>query len=59
LIALSACGVETASTAATSAALKKQELEQGRQTLDRAEQKIDAATARMQERAQSDAGQAQ
>ena len=59
LIALSACGVETASTAATSAALKKQELEQGRQAMDRAEQKIGEATARMQERAQSGAGQAQ
>jgi len=53
LIALSACGVETASTAATSASLKKQELEQGRQAMDRAEQKIGEATARMQERAQA------
>jgi len=53
-IALSACGVETASTAAAGAALKKQELEQGRQTMDRAEQKIGEATARMQERAQAD-----
>jgi hypothetical protein len=54
LIALSACGVETASTAATSASLKKQELEQGRQAMDRAEQKIGEATARMQERAQAE-----
>lgn len=54
LVALSACGVETASTAATSASLKKQELEQGRQAMDRAEQKIGEATARMQERAQAD-----
>jgi hypothetical protein len=53
LIALSACGVETASTAATGAALKKQELDQGRQALERAEQKIDAASARMHERAEA------
>ena len=40
---LAACGVETASTAATSAALKKQELEQGRATMDKMQRDLDAA----------------
>jgi hypothetical protein len=35
-ISVSACGVETASTAATAAAAKKQEVEQGRRTMDQA-----------------------
>jgi PBP1b-binding outer membrane lipoprotein LpoB len=33
---LAGCGVETASTAATAAAAKKQEIEQGRRTMDQA-----------------------
>ena len=40
---LAGCGVETAGTAATAAALKKQELEQGKNTMQQAQQKIDAA----------------
>ena len=40
---LAGCGVETAGTAATAAALKKQELEQGKNTMQRAQEKIDAA----------------
>lgn len=42
-MALAGCGVETASTAATAATLKKQELEQGKNALQRAEQKIGQA----------------
>ncbi|HLS87233.1 MAG TPA: hypothetical protein VK043_13125 [Burkholderiales bacterium] len=57
LLALAACGVETASTAATAATMKKQELEQGRETLQRAEDKINAATAKMQERAAAASGE--
>lgn len=53
----SACGVETASTAATSATIKKQELDAGRQTMERAEQKIGQSLEAQQQRAQS-AGQA-
>lgn len=49
--ALAACGAETASTAATAASLKKQELEQGQKTMQRAQQKIDGAMQQMQERA--------
>jgi curli biogenesis system outer membrane secretion channel CsgG len=51
--ALAGCGVETATTAATAAAIKKQELEQGQKTMQRAQQKIDAAVVQMQERAGS------
>ncbi len=48
---LAACGVETASTAATSAALKKQELEQGRATMDKMQRDLDEATKQAAQRA--------
>ena len=48
---LAGCGVETASTAATAASLKKQELEQGQKTMQQAQQRIDGAMQQMQERA--------
>ena len=48
---LAACGVETASTAATAASIKKQELEQGRQTMQQAQEKIGGAMSQMQTRA--------
>ena len=51
-----ACGVETAGTAATGAAVKKQELEEGKRTQQRASQKIDQATKQMQESAQKRGG---
>jgi hypothetical protein len=51
--ALAGCGVETASTAATAASLKKQEMEQGQKTMQRAQEKIDGAVQQMQERAGS------
>ena len=51
--ALAGCGVETATTAATAASLKKQELEQGQKTLQRAQERIDAAAMQMQQRAAS------
>ena len=47
--ALAGCGVETASTAATAASIKKQELEQGQKTMQQAQQKIDAAAQAMQQ----------
>ena len=53
---LAACGVETAGTAATGAAIKKQELEQGKRTQQRANEKIDQATKAMQESAQKRGG---
>ena len=48
--ALAGCGVETATTAATAASIKKQELEQGQKTMQQAQQKIEAATQQMQQR---------
>ena len=41
--ALAGCGVETASTAATAAALKKQEVEQGKKTMEQMQRARDAA----------------
>jgi len=52
-LALAGCGAETASTAATAAALKKQEVEQGQKTMQRAQEKIDGAVQQMQQRAGS------
>ena len=46
--ALAGCGVETATTAATVAAIKKQEIEQGKKTMEQAQQKIEQATQQMQ-----------
>jgi hypothetical protein len=51
--ALAGCGVETASTAATAAQIKKQEIEQGRQTMHQAQEKIGGAMQQMQSRADS------
>jgi outer membrane biogenesis lipoprotein LolB len=56
LLVLSACGIETASTAATGAAIKKQELEQGRKTMDQMQQKIDQANLQSQQRAEQAGG---
>lgn len=49
---LAGCGVETAGTAATAAAIKKQEIEQGKKTLEQAQQKIGQAMEQAQQRAQ-------
>ena len=48
--ALAGCGVETAGTAATAASLKKQELQEGQKTMQRAQEKIDGAMQQMQQR---------
>ena len=53
---LAACGVETAGTAATGAAIKKQELEEGKRTQQHMQQKIDDATKAMQDSAQKRGG---
>jgi len=52
--ALAGCGLETATTAATAASIKKQELQQGQRTMQQAQQKIDAAMQQVQQRAGSD-----
>jgi hypothetical protein len=55
LAALAGCGVETATTAATGAAIKKQEIEEGRKTMTQVEQKVGQAVDQMQQRAEKDA----
>jgi len=45
--ALAGCGADTMSAAATAAAIKKQELEQGQKTLQHAREKIDQATQQL------------
>ncbi|MBS1158738.1 MAG: hypothetical protein H6R15_1157 [Proteobacteria bacterium] len=57
ILALTACGVETAGTAATAAALKKQEIEQGKKTLEQFQQKLDQANQATQQRAEQAAGE--
>jgi hypothetical protein len=49
------CGVDSMTAAATAAALKKQEMEQGKKTMDQAQQRIKAATDQMQQSAQKTA----
>ena len=51
--AIAGCGVETVTSAATGASIKKQELEQGQKTQQQAQQKIDGAMQQMQQRAGS------
>ena len=45
---LAACGVETATTAATVAEMKRREMEAAKKNLDIAKQKIEAATQQAQ-----------
>lgn len=56
LAAIAGCGVETATTAATGAAIKKQEVDQGKQTLERAQQKVEQAAQQIQQRAEQAGG---
>ena len=53
---LGGCGVDTATTAATGASIKKQEMEEGKRTEVRAQQKIDQMQEQMQQRAQQAGG---
>lgn len=55
-LALTACGVETATTAATGAVIKKQELEEGRKTMEQMQQKLDQANQQVQQRAEQAGG---
>ena len=52
IAALAGCGVETATTAATVAAAKKQEIEQGRKTMDKMQQDIGKAMEQEQQSTQ-------
>ena len=51
-VLLAGCGVETASTAATAGAIKKEEFEQGRRNLDQFQQKLDQANRQVQQSAE-------
>ena len=55
LLMIAGCGVETASTAATGAVIKKQEMEEGKKTLESAQAKVGQAVEQMQQRSESDA----
>jgi outer membrane biogenesis lipoprotein LolB len=52
--ALAGCGVDAASSAATVAEMKKQEIQEGQKTMARAQAKVGAAMQQMQQRADSD-----
>jgi len=47
--ALAGCGIETATSAATAAALKKQEIEQGKKTMEQTRQNLDKAMEQVQQ----------
>jgi NifU-like protein involved in Fe-S cluster formation len=50
ILTLAGCGVETASTAATAAAVKNKEIEEGKKTEDQARKQIGDAMDRMQQK---------
>jgi hypothetical protein len=49
--ALAGCGADTMSAAATAAAIKKQELQEGQKTLERAQERIGQAVELQNQRA--------
>lgn len=51
VLLIAGCGVETATTAATSAEIKRRELEAAKKNLDAAKQKIEQSTQQALERA--------
>ena len=51
LALLAGCGVDTMSAAATAAAIKKQELQQGQKTMEQSKEKIGKAMELEQQRA--------
>lgn len=52
LSVLAACGVETVGSAATGAVVKKQELEQGKATMEQMQQRIDDMNRQAAQRAE-------
>ena len=52
-VALAGCGLDTATSAATAGSIKKTEIQEGQKTMQRAQEKIDAAVGQMQQRAGS------
>ena len=57
VVSCAGCGVDTATTAATGASIKKQEMEDGKRSQDRAQQRIDQMQEQMQQRAQQAGGE--
>ncbi|HLB16096.1 MAG TPA: hypothetical protein VJM14_14280 [Burkholderiales bacterium] len=53
---LAACGVETAGTAATAGAVKKQEVEQGKKTMEQATRRVEDSMSKAQQRLQESEG---
>jgi hypothetical protein len=53
IAALGGCGLDVAGSAATSAALKKHQMEQGKKTLEAAQKQIDKGVELQQERIES------
>jgi outer membrane biogenesis lipoprotein LolB len=53
IVLLAGCGLDAAGSAATSAALKKQQMEQGKKTLEAAQRQIDKGVELQQERIDS------
>jgi hypothetical protein len=51
VVALAGCGADTMSAAATGAAIKKRELEQGQKTLEQSRATVDQAMRLQQQRA--------
>jgi len=49
---LAGCGADTATTAATAAAIKKQELEQGQKTMEQVQQKVGESMQQVQQSTQ-------
>jgi outer membrane lipoprotein-sorting protein len=52
IAALAGCGVETATTAATVAAAKQKEIEQGKKTMNQVQQNLDKAMEQTQQSAE-------
>jgi hypothetical protein len=52
LAMIAGCGVETATTAATGAAIKKTEVDQGKKTLEQSRQRVEQAAQQVQQRAE-------
>ena len=56
LMLFAGCGIDTATTAATGASIKKQEMEDAKRAQDRSQQRIEQMQEQMQQRAQQAAG---
>ena len=54
LAALTGCGPDVATTAATSAQIKKREIEEGKKTMERAQEKVGQAAEQAQRRAEEE-----